>query len=187
MLFGLLAACGAYFADTGTLKSGHVEGSDLLGKWGNDETFIVFDNGSGHADRFCFAEGDSLIKADAYIIAISGGHMVILTDVIDPDSPEAPPLQGEYIILLAKASNGLREVIIPFNHVEEGDLLPFATHCPEAKPDGTLSEIGFIPYCLKPGTTPEEITAWARSQSQITVEATLSPKPAADIPAFCQD
>lgn len=186
-LLCLLASCGAYFVDTGNLKHGHVEGTGLLGKWSDGKTFMMFHNGSAHADRFCFIEDKSRIKGDAYIIPITGGHMVILSDFTGPVSAENRPLLGEYIMLLAETPNGSRDFISPFNHIEEGDFLPFATHCPVDQVEGTLSESGFIPYCLKLGTTAEEITTWARNQNQITVEATLKPKPAADIPPFCQD
>jgi len=184
-LLCLLASCGAYFVDTGNLKDGHLEKTALLGTWSNGDLLISFEDGPDHTDKFCFVQDDSLIKGDAYIVPITGGHMIILSDFTDPKIPENRPLKGEYIMLLAERESGVINLIRPFDHIEEGDPLPFATHCPEVQPEGTLSEAGFIPYCLKPETTPEEIATWASNQNDITIETTLHLAPTANIPAFC--
>ena len=74
--------------------------------------------------------------------------------------------------------------IQPFQNIEEGDTLPFATECPVDPVEGTLAESSFVPFCMASDVTPSDIMGWISEQNWLE-RTLLVPLTVPEVPVFC--
>ena len=179
-----MSSCGVYFVSTGDLKAQHQEDLSPLGVWGFDEMVLAFADGSELSDAVCLHGGDSVALAQMHVVPHQQGVLMVMSDISFTEQNTLKTASGELVYGLEQESGRLFLLNL-FGNVDATDTLPFATPCPVQDTSGTLAESSFHPFCMSPGSTVEDIVAWAHAQEDIE-RAELTPLPASDLPERCQ-
>ena len=185
---GLLSmtGCGAYFVTTGDLASHHQEGIAPLGAWAVDDLHIVFEDGSETADQLCVrGEDEHSIWMDVHMVPVDNGSLIILSNLVSSQDNGINRYDGSLIYGLEREGDDLFQ-IQPFQNIEEGDTLPFATECPVDPVEGTLAESSFVPFCMASDVTPSDIMGWISEQDGLE-RTLLVPLTVSEVPVFCAD
>lgn len=184
---GLLAmtGCGAYFVSTGDLVYQHKEGVAPLGAWAVDDLHLVFEDGPETADQVCIIGEDNFaIWADIHMIPVERGSLVMVSNLVSSEADNIARYNGSLFYGLEHKDDDLFYVEL-FEHIDEGDTLPFATECPVVQDKGTLVELGFTPFCMAADITPDLIIKWALEQEKLD-PSLITPLSASQTPAPCQ-
>jgi hypothetical protein len=184
---GLLSmtGCGAYFVSTDDLSSYHQEDITPLGAWAVDDMKIVLQDGAETADQLCaFDEEGFAMWADIHMAPVDNGALVILSKLVSVQATDIKAFAGSLIYGLERKGDKLFH-IQPFQHIDKGDRLPFASECPFEQIEGTLAEANFTPFCLSANVNPDDIVEWVVQQDDLE-RTLLQPIPASEIPPFCQ-
>lgn len=178
-------SCGAYFIQTDELQAHHQEGVAPLGVWQAEDTRLVFHDGPDTHDRVCVFGEDTKIWADIHFVPVKSGNLVIVSGLLAKDEALGKETLAGYLIYLLQKDDTALKLIAPFDGIDESDQLPFAVACPFAETEGTLASMNFTPFCLSPGTTPDEVAAWVHKRSDIEMTA-LGALPLSQVPDFCR-
>lgn len=176
-LFAMLSlvSCGAYFEDAAPLMGYHQENTAPVGYWTNETFHLTITDGPDHADKICIADDEGVIHADLHSIPANDFSLIVLSNIILAErfineEPSTPSSLNGSLIFAAEHDGDTLYTQDAFEYIEEDDTLPFASYCLPRDPDRTLMSISYVPFCLSPTVTPDDIAVWvsARGDSEIS-------------------